>query len=276
MPLFGSPPKKDVPQMQAVRVTVPVAMSGSRMIIVQSASGPIQVQVPLGLSSGDVFDFMMPTTAEAGIASPVPVLASATGLRQRVKSPFTARDEAKRDRIDQLLLAASQRVPPQVAKYLEMAAPAIKMLTQFIAIVGPLYVQAGTVLYNLGSSLPWDLLQAVLGLGLCFFGGGYCTSIAAVEAFALTGWPTTRAALVDVYEEAQLVYNASEEDDKKDDDRNGVADVRELNHPQALVQRKLRIAAAAVRNPQKLAVAMGGLWSGWLAVQGVLRIQVYR
>jgi hypothetical protein len=35
-------------------------------------------------------------------------------------------------------------------------------------------------------------------------------------------------------------------------------------------------AAAAVRDPQKVATAFGGLWSGWLAVQGVLRVQFAR
>src|SRR6056297_1868896 len=129
MPLFSSP-KKDVPQMQTVRVTVPAAMSDSRMIIVQAAKGPMQVQVPPGLVAGDAFEFMM-VSDSGSAATPEPVSASATGLRQRLKSPFTARDEAKRDRIDQLVLAASGKVPPQVAEYVQMAAPAIRVLTQF-------------------------------------------------------------------------------------------------------------------------------------------------
>ena len=33
--------------------------------------------------------------------------------------------------------------------------------------------------------LPLELLQALFGGGLCFFGGAYCTSIAAVEVTAL-------------------------------------------------------------------------------------------
>ena len=41
---------------------------------------------------------------------------------------------------------------------------------------------AAKKLYEIGNKLPWDILQAVIGLGLCFFGGGYCASIAAVEA----------------------------------------------------------------------------------------------
>lgn len=151
--------------MQTIRVTVPAAMSESRMIIVQSAKGPLQVQVPPGLKAGSTFEFMMPVSGSGSAATPGPISASAVGLRQRIKSPFTARDEAKRDRIDQLVHAASAQVPPQIAAYLQMAAPAIKMLTQFVATVGPLYVQAGLFLYNVGSALPWNLLQAILGLG---------------------------------------------------------------------------------------------------------------
>ncbi|EOD13876.1 hypothetical protein EMIHUDRAFT_311223 [Emiliania huxleyi CCMP1516] len=157
------------------------------------------------------------------------------GLRQRRKSPFTKADEEKKDKIDQLVLAASDKVSPQVAEWLKKAAPAIRAISQAppspgafgraIATIAPFYIMAAKKLYEIGNKLPWDILQAVIGLGLCFFGGGYCASIAA--AFALTGWPTTRQALIDVYEEAANVLDANEEDDKKDEDKNGVRDIDE-------------------------------------------------
>ncbi|EOD38834.1 hypothetical protein EMIHUDRAFT_122162 [Emiliania huxleyi CCMP1516] len=142
------------------------------------------------------------------------------GLRQRRKSPFTKADEEKKDKIDQLVLAASDKVSPQA----RLGASAALMhpyrrRPQAIATIAPFYIMAAKKLYEIGNKLPWDILQAVIGLGLCFFGGGYCASIAA--AFALTGWPTTRQALIDVYEEAANVLDANEEDDKKDEDKNG-------------------------------------------------------
>ena len=78
--------------------------------------------------------------------------------------------------------------------------------------------------------MPWDLVQALVGLGLCFFGGKYCASIAAAEAFYLTGWyeRTTRFTLGQIYTEIVLVVDANEKDDKKDDDGDGVADVKQL------------------------------------------------
>lgn len=52
------------------------------------------------------------------------------GLRQRRKSPFTKADEEKKDKIDQLVLAASDKVSPQVAEWLKKAAPAIRAISQ--------------------------------------------------------------------------------------------------------------------------------------------------
>jgi len=198
------------------------------------------------------------------------------GLRQRRKSPFTKADEEKKDKIDQLVLAASDKVSPQVAEWLKKAAPAIRAISQAIATIAPFYIMAAKKLYEIGNKLPWDILQAVIGLGLCFFGGGYCASIAAVEAFALTGWPTTRQALIDVYEEAANVLDANEEDDKKDEDKNGVRDIDEIDDAGELVRHKLMVAAKAVRDPEKLSTAIGGISTGWLAVQGVLRIKFAR
>ena len=75
-----------------------------------------------------------------------------------------------------------------------------------------------------------------------------------------------RHANVCVCEQALLVYNANLQDDKKDDDKDGVSDVKQLDGT-ALVQRKAKLAAAAVQDPQKLARAVGGLYGGWIAVQ---------
>jgi len=189
-----------------------------------------------------------------------------------VPRPKTVQD-ARQDRLKALLASSPPVVSARVAELMRLAGPLyVNVIVPFVSVAGPLYLRAGVATYHFLDSLPWDLLQATLGLGLCFFGGGYCASIAAIEAFAQTGWPVTRAALLDVYEEALLVYRASQQDDKKDDDGDGVADVKQLDGT-ALMQRKAKMAAAAVRDPQKLALALGGLYGGWVAVQGVLRVK---
>jgi len=40
-----------------------------------------------------------------------------------------------------------------------------------------------------------------------------------------------------------------------------------------LIDRKVRVAAGAVKDPQRLSAALGGLYVGWLSVQGVLRVK---
>ena len=95
-------------------------------------------------------------------------------------------------------------------------------------LVAPLYIKAGWYLYVFLDSLPYDLFYAILGLGLCFFGGHYLASIAAVEAFAMTGWPATKQNLIDVYSSYKKVEAANKKDDAEDEDNNGIADVKEM------------------------------------------------
>ena len=198
----------------------------------------------------------------------------------KMPSKMTVEEEDKRgtgtaisreDRIAALVEEAKNRAPPAVAEYIKMAGPIIvpvvNILISIFNVVGPLYVKLAMWIYTFLNWLPWDLFQATLGLGLCFFGGGYCASIAACEAFAMTGWPVTRRHLVDVYEAAIAMDAAQKADDEKDDDGDGVADVKQIPTSQ-LIDRKIRVAANAVQDPQKLAAAVGGLYTGWLAVQG--------
>ena len=66
-----------------------------------------------------------------------------------------------------------------------------------------------------------EFRMALIGLGLCFFGGTFVASIAAAEAFMLCGWDTTKRALDDVYGELKSIKDASVADAKKDDDHDG-------------------------------------------------------
>ena len=180
------------------------------------------------------------------------------------------------DRLAFLIADVSKRAPPALAEYIKKAAPilipVLGVLIQIVNFVGPLYVKAAVLIYNFLAALPWDLFQAALGLGLCFFGGGYCASIAAAEAFYMTGWSTTRAQLELIYEDALAISSAQTADDARDDDGDGVADVKQIPTSQ-LLDRKIRVAASAVKDPQRLSAALGGVYVGWLSVQGVLRVQ---
>ena len=197
-------------------------------------------------------------------------------IRKLKKQPTPGVLLTHEDRLERLLEDVANRSPPKLAEYIRMAAPILKPVTivliKVLNVVGPLYIKLFSLLYTLLSQLPWDLFQAAMGLGLCFFGGGYLASIAAVEAFYAVGWSTTRAQLELIYEDALAVQAAHAEDDKKDDDGDGIADVNQIS-TSALLDRKMRVAAGAVRDPQRLSAALGGLYVGWLSVQGVLRVK---
>ena len=120
-----------------------------------------------------------------------------------------------------------------------LANPAVRAANALLRIVAPLYLALSKALFLLGRALPWDLLQAACGLGMCFCGGSFAASIAAAEAFMMSGGTQAKGALVALYGGAREVLAAHEEDETKDDDGDGVADVAQLDAP-ALVPRKLR------------------------------------
>ena len=206
--------------------------------------------------------------ADGAPGSP-PIVSPTTGLRQRRTAE---KKEAEDARLTAMISAASGAAPPAMAKFIQQAAPAIKVFAQFLLFVGPFYVKMVELAVSAYHTLPMDILQALMGLGMCFFGGTYVASIAAVEAFYLIGWDTTSAALSDIYDDVLAIKTAHEQDDKKDDDGDGVADVKQVP-ASVLLQRKVRVAALAVKDPEKLSIAVGGLYAGWIAVQGTLRLQ---
>lgn len=90
--------------------------------------------------------------------------------------PGTGRALTHEDRLALLVLDLEKRSPPALAEYIKKASPilvpVLGVLIQVLNFVGPLYVKAALLIYSFLCALPWDLLQACIGLGLCFFGGG--------------------------------------------------------------------------------------------------------
>ena len=125
---------------------------------------------------------------------------------------------------------------------------------------GPLYIKLFQLGYRAYHELPTDLLSALIGLGLSFCGGAYCASISAIEAVRMSGWDRTQSALEEIYTDARAMYEAY------------VADAS-TNADDDLLTRKLAVVAVAVKDPEKLSAALGGLYTSWLAVQAVLRIE---
>lgn len=175
------------------------------------------------------------------------------------------------------ILAASTAHPPVLAQTFHALAPLAKPIRYaggiLIDHVLPIYVKAFNVGFAVYEWLPTDLFSALMGLGLSFGGGAYCASIAAIEAIRLSsGWQTTQDALQTVCDDLRAVYLAHAKDDHVDADGDGVADVRQLTG-QELMTRKLGVWAQAIKDPEKLSAAIGGLCAAWLAAQSVLRVE---
>jgi len=187
---------------------------------------------------------------------------------------------AERSKLSDFIATEAMKPPPALANVLNrikpVLTPAVKVASVTVNLVGPLYMK----LFDLGcyayETLPIDLLNSLAGLGLAFCGGAYCTSIAAVEAFRMSGWETTRSYLLDVKQEVATVWAAHAKDNAKDADGNQKSDVAELlakGEYFELLKRKLAVTAAAIQDPSKLALTLGGLYTAWLAVQGTLRLE---
>eukprot|EP00798_Chlamydomonas_sp_ICE-L_P023163 gene23163-30371_t len=114
---------------------------------------------------------------------------------------------------------------------------------------------------------PEAFLPGVFGLFLVFFGGQFPLIVAAIEAFRLTGWETTKASLITLWESYKLAKAASDKDDLIDDDKDGIPDVQQIGK-RALATRKLQVFAKST-DPDKLQAGIQGL----LGVVTTLKLQ---
>ena len=92
-------------------------------------------------------------------------------------------------------------VSPELAQMAEKAKPVVvAMVRCFMAIV-PLYKKVFDHGYKVYTQLPTNAIQMVFGAALCFFGGTYVASIAAIEAFRQLGWNKVKEQLLIVQEQ---------------------------------------------------------------------------
>merc|ERR1740130_14079 len=104
--------------------------------------------------------------------------------------------------------------PPKGVECLRVCNPAIDMFIVFLRIAAPFVIIACKTLYQIYKVTPTDQLKMIYGLGLCFFGGEFCASIAAVEVFRRTGGDKLLICLQDVGTNIQVALEASQKDDQ--------------------------------------------------------------
>eukprot|EP00967_Tisochrysis_lutea_P064868 scaffold84154_cov36-Tisochrysis_lutea.AAC.1 len=170
---------------------------------------------------------------------------------------------------------AAAQVDPKSREYVLAARPCLDVSMRVLSFLVTVYLVLYTLLYKIYIRMPVNTLGMIFGAALCFFGGSYYASVAAIEAFRIFGWKSLVENLSIVAEQARLVAKASEEDDLVDDDKDGVADVDQLG-ARELLKRKTVLAMATVKEPERLQEACGQLWTAYVSVLATLHLQFAR
>jgi hypothetical protein len=122
---------------------------------------------------------------------------------------------------------------------------------------------------------PQDLIPALIGFFMAFFGGSFLVTIAACEAFRASGaYHSTIQAVFDIQKDYREVIEADKKDNELDEDGDGIADVKQISNDE-LVKRKLRLVFKSV-NPERVMNALGAIYAGFIAVIAALKIQFAR
>ena len=194
--------------------------------------------------------------------------------RSRRMSEFASETERRTE----VIKAAAAKLPSPVKGYVESAAPGLAavaaVVTAALPYAGKIY-QVGLDAYAaLEPYHPEDLVTVVFGLFMCFFGGEFPALITAVEAYRQIGFEPTWKALKLLAEDVDNVAQACKADDAKDDDGDGVADVKQISAPQ-LVERKV-LLFLRTSNPETTTEALAAISTGFLAVTASLKLSFAR
>jgi len=174
--------------------------------------------------------------------------------------------------------AKAGEVNPKLASCMEVCKPLIVLPIQLISCITPFYLWCYKWAYLIYSYLPKNATMAIFGIALCFFGGTYVASIAAIEAFRQMGFVKVMEDIAVVRKDLDTLAVANKLDDEelsKDKDGDGVADGNQLK-PAELAQRKLFVVMKSVQQPDKLQAAVGSLWAAYIAVLATLKLEFAR
>lgn len=166
------------------------------------------------------------------------------------------------DKIERYLDALASQVPdnPHLNRCVDLTKPAILLVLRVALCCAPFYAWMAKWTYRFYKILPTNIIQMIFGAALCFFGGTYVASIAAIEAVRQMGYEGMVSNLKVVAQQANLIKAASDVDDKVDADADGIADVDQIG-PAELFTRKLRLGMKTVKEPERLQLAVGALWA---------------
>jgi len=181
---------------------------------------------------------------------------------------------AKIDRIKKIIEGISEQSPEKVKPYLKSAAPFLAVPIAVFLVSMPYIGMGVQKARTFIKSLPDHVLWATIGFTLCFFGGVFPATVAAVEAWNMYDGCKSLGLCDDLYNEALKILAKSDEDDQKDEDKDGIKDVDQMA-PHKLFLRKTSLAMRTM-DPEKVSGALTGLCTGWVAVLATLKVQFAR
>ena len=214
-----------------------------------------------------------PTTRTVEPEATTTTTAPAPAAPTTPTTPVTpATVEGKEDDKDDLLASTLTEVMvkkvteryPMVEEALIHLAPVAKKMGEGVELLYP-HVHEGWVhakrLYN---QCPFEVISAILGLLLCFFGGAFVTTIAAAEAFRLCGGSRTMRHIRTIYRDYQR-FKITQRQHKRQNPGNA------MNGKDTLFA-----ALRSVRDPDRLTSSVSGIYTAVLAMFTTLRLQFAR
>lgn len=205
-----------------------------------------------------------------------PKKAGGAKAKDRGVEVVSQKDEQAADieRFTEIIQELSKKAPAKVAPYVKQMSPYAATALVYAIAAMPYVVQAVQTARMYLSQLPEKVIYAALGFVVCFFGGVFPATIAAVEAWRLCGGDVAMKNLMLLCEEFSKVQAANAEDETKDDDGDGIPDVKQIK-PKDLIVRKVTLVAKTVE-PEVVSGAVVGIYTGWIGVLAILKIQFAR
>lgn len=181
----------------------------------------------------------------------------------------------QRARLEKELDAFVMGAPEKTRPIIKLLLPLFTFLFVIFDRLAPYLLRAYLVISNVVNQAPPGALTVLAGLVLCFFGGTFCVTIAAYEAFMLCGFDTTKHAFLELYEQFTIVKKAFQEEAKKSEQNKGKGEFSNLS-PSEQVIAKSKIFLVSCKDPEKLSEALGGIICGFAGVLATLKSQFAR
>lgn len=184
------------------------------------------------------------------------------------KTPIRPRKSLDRSVMNLLQKAGNQNVE----EILKKIQPLIDFCSNLIKTLLPYITTFYYKTYEIYQQLPLDVLYALIGLFLTFFGGIYCLVVAAGETFYMTGFKNAEEMYYKLKEEMEIIWAANEKDNKIDADKSGKADVLEMTLAE-VAQRKFFLFLRSCRDPDVIMNLIPQMIACFISVIAVLKVK---